>query len=108
VGIHKPRPDFDPGLVVRAVCPGCASRTAALVAPACQVCDGQGVITLGRRALAYDTPEAVSLAVQMVLEGAAEAALASEHRARVAPRVLPETVARLVRLGLIERPADDD
>lgn len=104
MGIRKPRPEFNPDEIIRAVCPGCALRHGTIVVEDCQVCEGNGVITLGRRALMYDTPEAVSQAIAIVLESAATNALASEHRARLAPRIVPETLARLVRLGLLERP----
>ncbi len=104
MGIRKPRLDYDPSIPVKAVCPGCTARSGWLVTEDCPVCEGTGTITLGRPALMYDEPTAVSRAVGIVLEAAARQALGDhEQRARVAPRAVPEAVARLVRLGLIER-----
>lgn len=104
MGIRKPRPDYDPGTPVKAVCPGCTARSGWLVTADCPVCEGTGTITLGRPALMYDEPYVVSRAIGIVLEAAAGQALGDpEHRARAAPRAVPEAVARLVRLGLIER-----
>ncbi len=102
MGIRKPRLDYDPDIPVPVVCPGCVVRAGRLIIPECPVCEGAGVIRLGRPALAYDTPVAVSRAITIVLEDAARRALTDEHRARVAPRAVPEAVARLVRLGLID------
>lgn len=104
VGIRKPRPSFDPEVDVYAVCPACAVRRGALIDALCPVCEGQGVIVLGLAGLAYDDPVTVSTAVTLTLRKAAEAALQHTERARVAPRAVPEAVARLVRLGLLRRP----
>ena len=103
MGIRKPRAGYDPDTPVKAVCPGCTARTGWLVTADCPVCEGAGAITLGKAALAYDEPATVSRAIQIVLEAAAGRALTDLHRARVAPRAVPEAVARLVRMGLIER-----
>lgn len=104
MGIKKPRPDYDPDMPVRAVCPACSLTTGLLISDDCAVCEGDGHITLGRRALYYDQPDVVSRAISIVLESAAQHAIGSEHRARLQRRVVPETVARLVRMGLMEPP----
>lgn len=56
------------------VCPGCARRYAGVIDADCPICDGIGVLPLGRPALAIAPPQAVARAVQLILEDAARQA----------------------------------
>lgn len=102
MGIRKPRPDYNPHVVERAVCPGCAARLGGVITPACPVCAGRGTITLGRRALYYDTPEAVALAVTIALNAAVDAVQNATLFADLHKEAIPRTLTKLRTLGILD------
>lgn len=100
MGIRKPHRARQ---AARAVCPGCVTRDGGVITPTCPVCAGRGTITLGQPALAYDTPATVARAIALVLEATATAAVSDDRdRAAAAPTAVPDAVARLITLGLLD------
>lgn len=102
MGIRKPRPDYNPDVVERAICPGCALHLGGVIHPDCPVCNGAGTITLGQRALFYDPPEIVATAAATALNASLEAMytgspILDHHRA-----VIPATLAKLTALGILD------
>lgn len=102
MGIRKPRPGYDPDMPEHAVCPGCALRLGGLVAADCPVCDGTGVIALGRPALYYDPPEIVATAVVVALTAGVDHAHRTTSRLDTHRAAIPKTLARLRDLGVID------
>lgn len=103
MGIRKPRADYNPDIPEYAVCPGCTLRLGGVITPACPICDGAGVIQLGRPALMYDQPEAVALAIRLTLTSSADAILKGTIEADTHRSIIPATISRLATTGLLER-----
>lgn len=102
MSIRKPRADYDPRIPVHAVCPGCITRPGGVVTRDCPICEGAGLITLGRKALVYDTPAVVGLAAQYALTAAADIAMTVTDHIDAHRQALPAVLARMVDLGIIE------
>lgn len=102
--IRKPRPTFDPTITEIAVCPGCATRLGGLITRDCPICAGTGIITLGARALYYDTPTTVALAITYALTATADLTLTITSDRDAQAIAIPAVLERLTSLGILERP----
>lgn len=102
MSIRKPRLDYDPRIPVNAICPGCSTRPGGVVTSDCPICEGAGLITLGRKALVYDTPAVVALAIQYALTSAADIALTATDHIDAHRQTLPAVLARMVDMGILE------
>ena len=58
---------------MKRLCPACLTREARVVAPDCPICEGEGIILLGREAVAAFGPTVTALAVSAALESVARA-----------------------------------
>lgn len=105
MSIRKPRADYDPRIPVYAVCPGCTTRPGGVVTNDCPICEGAGLVTLGRKALVYDTPAVVALAIQYALTAASDIALTVTDHIDAHRQALPAVLARMVDMGILEEAA---
>lgn len=85
-------------------CPACSKRHAQLIALACPVCEGSGVVTLGAAALALHDPATVARSVELAIEAESrrieEETTLSDDRAGM----LRASVAMLSTAGLMAAP----
>lgn len=94
-----------PTATPRIVCHACRMRFATLVDPACRLCGGLGVLTLGAAALHHHGPWTTALAVQLFIEAAArEAAATLPYADR--PQALDQAITNLQAAGALARPTD--
>jgi len=89
----------------RRTCPACQRRYAGLIDPACPVCAGLGVLTLGAAALHHHEAPAVARAVELYLEHHAAQAAGTLPLGQHRPH-LEATVAELRVAGVLASTAD--
>lgn len=86
------------------LCPSCIARRARVVSPDCPVCDGAGVLRLGKAALAIHDPDVVSRASAIVLEAVARRAEELADTPADAVPAVRAAVALLVESGILAGP----
>lgn len=87
-------------------CPACAQRRNGRITPTCPVCQGAGIIALGRKAAAFDTDTALE-SIEIALETAATQHLATHptgEALHTGPAILTSTMRRMTDHGLTAEP----
>lgn len=89
--------------MIRRVCPMCVVREAGVIAPDCEVCNGHGILELGRAVKQYpDTT--VSTAIHLALEEAARTVHDTTIRSRDPRAAIRATLDQLTKAGLLRPP----